>query len=239
MLTFGKVIKYLDKGFGFIKPMGQDLEANKKEVFFHISAVKEYETDLVSFSTGSVKELYFWFTSENGSKGQEVTGFWSDTKKIPQELTFSILDKYSANLIDAEKPLGLLKNLKSFQRELSPVVEENSFSVKSLASRYSLSSVKSEELSSLLEEMIEKNFTLSSELSNYLTSNKLGYKYPNIAGIVTMSDNEREWDFDGGFPKDIYRIICTELNLTDRGTSARAVRFRSYQESRDDLDILF
>ncbi len=239
VLTFGKVIKYLDKGFGFIKPMGQDLAANKKEVFFHISTVKEYETDLVNFSTGSVKELYFWFTSENGSKGQEVTGFWSDTKKIPQDLSFSILDKYSANLIDAEKSFDLFKNLKTIQRKESPVAEKNNFSVESLAFRYSLISVKSEELSSLLEEMIEKNFTLSSELSNYITGNKLGYKYPNIAGIVTMSDNEREWDFDGGFPKDIYRIICTELNLTDRGTSARAVGFKSYQESKNDLDILF
>lgn len=232
MLKFGKVIRYLDKGFGFIKPMGQDLEENKKEMFFHISTVKEYEADLVSLSNGSIKELYFWFTFENKPKGPEVTGFWSDTKKIPQDLSFSILDKYSANLIDSEKSFDPLKGLNS-------IVEENSFSVKSLAFRYSLSSVKSEELSLLLEEMIEKNFTISSELSNYITSNKLGYKYPNIAGIVTMSDNEREWDFNGGFPPDIYRIICKELNLTDKGTSARAVGFKSYQESKDDLDILF
>lgn len=238
MLKFGKVIKYLDKGFGFIKPMGQDLAANKKEVFFHISTVKEYETDLVNFSTGSVKELYFWFTSVNGSKGQEVTGFWSDTKKIPQELTFSILDEYSTNLIDAEKPFDLFKNLKVIQRKESPVVENNNFSVESLAFRYSLTSVKSEELSLLLDEVTEKNFTYSYELSNYITSNKLENKYPNIAGIVTMSDNEHEWDFDG-FPKDIYRIICKELSLIDKGTSARPVGFRFYQDSKVDPDIPF
>ncbi|MGR3980620.1 hypothetical protein FW757_07305 [Pseudoalteromonas sp. 1181_04] len=107
-----------------------------------------------------------------------------------------------------------------------------------LSARHSLSLVKSEELSRLLIDMAEKNFRLSSELSKYITSNKLGHKYPNIAGIVTMTDEEKEWDFDGGFPKEIYRIICQELSLTDKGTSARAIGFTSYQDQKNEPDII-
>lgn len=227
MLEFGKVVKYLDNGFGFIKPISPDSALYKKEIFFHIKAVKKFEGDLVKFTDGAIKDLYFWFICKDGKKGKEVLEFWADAKDIPQEHTLSILEKYADNLIAISKP---------------PVEElptADPLSAKSLASKYSFTPVQSEELSQLLNDMSEKEFRLSSELSKYITSNKLGDQYPNIAGIVTMANDDNEWDFDGGFPKGIYRIICQELGLRDKGTSARAIKFTSYQDQKNQPDIIF
>ncbi|NQZ51525.1 MAG: hypothetical protein HRT95_15545 [Moritella sp.] len=251
MLEFGKVVKYFDNGFGFIKCIGSDSYLCNKEVFFHIKAVKKFESDLVGFTNGSNKELYFWFTCKDGKKGKEVVKFWSDAKSIPQEHTLLILEKYADNLISTDKA-----PIKEIPTSFTPMVGFNriiqrtsakpihstkkvTIDAKSLAYKHSLTSVQSEELSRLLIDMSEKNFRLSSELSKYITSNKLGNKYPNIAGIVTMSNDEKEWDFDGGFPSAIYRVICEELELTDKGTSARVIRFTSYQDQKNEPDIIF
>jgi len=251
VLEFGKVIKYFDNGYGFIKPMEPDSALYEKEVFFHIKAVKKFENDLVEFASGSVKELYFWFTYKEGKKGKEVAEFWSDGTGIPQEYTISILEKYSANLISSNKvaPKSILNSSKSIEpikslirrasKKSTCLVKPTNYSASSLAIRHSLTSINSEELSALLINMSQKNFILSSDLSKYITTNKLGNKYPNIAGIVTMANDVNEWDFDGGFPKDIYRIICQELNLTDKGTSARAIKFTSYQDRKNNADDLF
>ena len=241
VLEFGKVIKYLDKGYGFIKSMDQDSEFYKNEVFFHIKSVKKFEDKLVEFASGHVLELYFWFSCKDGKKGKkEVAEFWSDAKDIPQDYAVIILQKYSGDLINAKKSPESFKSL-FIKSNIKPVpaIKDNDYSAKSLAIRYSLPPINSEELSTLLVHMSGKNFRLSSELSKYITSNKLGDKYPNIAGIVTMSNDEREWDFDGGFPRDIYKIICQELNLIDKGTAARAIKFTSYQDRKIDLDIEF
>lgn len=74
-----------------------------------------------------------------------------------------------------------------------------------LAAKYSLSQDKSDELEKLLTDMKVFNFSSSSDLSRYIKDNKLGEKYPNISGIVKMQDESKEWDFEGGFPKNIYR----------------------------------
>lgn len=248
MLQFGKVVKYFDNGFGFIKCMKTDSELCSKEVFFHIKAVKKFENELVEFTNGSIKDLYFWFTCKDGKKGKEVVEFWSEAKNIPHELTLTIVEKYADNLITNDKdpvkevpipPSALQRMIQKTSVKPATVAKEKVIDAELLAARHSLSLIKSEELSRLLIDMSEKNFRFSSELSKYITSNKLGHKYPNIAGIVTMTDEEKEWDFDGGFPKGIYRIICQELSLTDKGTSARAIRFTSYQDKESEPDILF
>lgn len=105
------------------------------------------------------------------------------------------------------------------------------FSAGRLHRKYKLSPIDSAELAALIAEVKEKNFSFSSDLSNYIINNNLRQKYKNISGIVTMRKNTDEWDFPGGFPKEIYRIICQELNLEDNGTSARAVGFRNYSKT--------
>ncbi|WP_203218788.1 cold-shock protein [Vibrio sp. S11_S32] len=247
MLEFGKVVKYFDNGFGFIKCIQTDSELFNKEVFFHIKAVKQFESKLVEFSNGATEDLYFWFTCKDGKKGKEVVEFWLEAENIPSEHTLPILEKYAATLIKNDKtPAKVVFSPPSAPKrmiEITPVelalVNKKVTNAERLSARHSLSLVKSEELSRLLIDMAEMNFRFSSELSKYITSNKLGHKYPNIAGIVTMTDEEKEWDFDGGFPKGIYRIICQELSLTDKGTSARAIGFTSYQDQKNEPDIIF
>ena len=91
-----------------------------------------------------------------------------------------------------------------------------------------LSDLELSELYELVEEIAGQGFHYSGDLSNYITRQKLGYKYPNISGVVTMKANSNTWTFKGGFPANIYRIVCTILNLSSKGSRARVVRFRSY-----------
>ena len=87
-----------------------------------------------------------------------------------------------------------------------------------------------DELKQLLAEMRPLKFKNSKELSAYIVKHKLGYRYPNISGIVIMEDGGKEWPFSGGFPPKIYKIICEKLGLVNQGTSARATKFTSYQQ---------
>ena len=91
-----------------------------------------------------------------------------------------------------------------------------------------LNQVELGELYSLVQEIKSKNFQYSSDLSRYISKNKLGYDYPHISGIVTMKNIGRSWEFKGGFPSNIYRIVCTILDLRSNGSFARAVGFKSY-----------
>ena len=84
------------------------------------------------------------------------------------------------------------------------------------------------ELYDLIEDVKEQNFLFSSDLSYYITKNKLGYEYPNISGVVTMENSDNRWKFKGGFPTNIYRIICQILNLSSQHTRTRVVGFKSY-----------
>ena len=81
----------------------------------------------------------------------------------------------------------------------------------------------------LLPWMRPLNFTHSKQLSAYIVKHQLGYRYPNISGIVRMEEAGTEWDFHGGFPPDIYKVICMELNLDNQRTSARPVSFTPFK----------
>lgn len=100
----------------------------------------------------------------------------------------------------------------------------------SLAQRYDLSCVQAEELYSLLEDMASLSFESSKELSNHIVKHQLGYQYPNISGIVRMEQDGKQWDFAGGFPREMYRIICNELGLRNQGTRARPVGFTPFRD---------
>jgi len=82
----------------------------------------------------------------------------------------------------------------------------------------------------IIEEMKPLELTHSSELSNYIVENKLGEKYRNISGIVKMDQDGKTWDFEGGFPKDIYKRICEDLGLVNKHSRAKAVGFKSYND---------
>ncbi|MEB3190406.1 MAG: hypothetical protein VKL42_08705 [Snowella sp.] len=93
-----------------------------------------------------------------------------------------------------------------------------------------LTETEARELYHLLEEMRSLNFTHSIQVSDYIVDHKLGYKYPNISGIVRMKDGNAEWDLEGGFPQEIYKIICRELNLSDKRSRARPIGYKPFQQ---------
>ncbi len=88
---------------------------------------------------------------------------------------------------------------------------------------------EADELSALITYMKKFNFSRSSDLSYYITKNKLGQRYPIISGIVKMKKGDDTWDLEGGFPTIVYRIICEELGLQDKGSLARPIGFKPYK----------
>jgi hypothetical protein len=85
-------------------------------------------------------------------------------------------------------------------------------------------------LFAFLEDVRHRNFTYSSELSRYITDYNLGNLYPNISGIVHMKQQTDEWDFNGGFNKKTYAIVCKELNLKNKNSGAQAIGFTPYND---------
>ena len=102
--------------------------------------------------------------------------------------------------------------------------------IERLSLEYSLNTVDATELHTLIEEVCNEGFEHSSSLSNYIRSNKLGCKYPNISGLVKMEKNTDSWVFEGGFPPRIYSIVCIELKLKNQKSGARATGFTAYKD---------
>lgn len=95
-------------------------------------------------------------------------------------------------------------------------------------SREELDYTELEELYLLIKEVKAQGFQRSADLSYYIRKNQLGFKYPNISGEITMQSAGDRWKFKGGFPSNIYRIVCSILGLSNNGSHARVVGFKSY-----------
>lgn len=94
--------------------------------------------------------------------------------------------------------------------------------------------IENNEFNELVAEMSSLGFTHSKQVSSYIARKKLGNKYKNISGIVRMEQDGNEWDFKGGFPREIYRKLCEELGLENQQSGARAIDFKSYNEIESD-----
>lgn len=123
------------------------------------------------------------------------------------------------------KQVSNLANIQRIILERDLADLDNRFSVETLASKYGLSQEEANDLSKLLIDMAAMKFSFSHELSDHIKKNELSHQYPNIAGIVKMQKGSDKWDYEGGFSKNIYKIICNELKLLNKGTSARAIGF--------------
>jgi hypothetical protein len=89
---------------------------------------------------------------------------------------------------------------------------------------------EAQEFSALVTEISNLNFSKASDVSHYIVRNKLGQKYPNISGVVTMRAQSHNWEFVGGFPTKIYRALCRELKLTTNGSHARVIDFKPFAQ---------
>ena len=85
------------------------------------------------------------------------------------------------------------------------------------------------EFEALVAEIASNRFTESSQVSNYIVRNQLGYKYKKISGYLTMELNGRQWDFKGGFPPKIYARLCAALGLGNQGSRAKVVHVETFE----------
>ena len=148
-------------------------------------------------------------------------------KKYDLDITkvYEILKITKKYDLDTAKVDEILKIAKKYDLDAAEVDE-----ILRIAKRYRLDITSADELYRLLKDLGPLGFTHSTQLSAYIRNNKLGRRYPTISGIVTMEDGGTRWLFTGGFPPEIYTIICQELRLRNQGTSARAIHFESFQE---------
>jgi len=118
---------------------------------------------------------------------------------------------------------------KRIEIEALQKIEEANFK-KKIAEKLSQQEIEDNEFNQLIEEMSFLGFTSSRQVSSYIMTNKLGYKYKNISGIVKMEREGNTWDFKGGFPANIYARICSNLGLSNEGSRARVVDFNSFKK---------
>ncbi len=148
--------------------------------------------------------------------------------------------EFARKLFDANKKVSQLtssapvktKDAESlFVKPVSAVVPIVSKDKESLFMlMHNMNKTEASELAALISEVKTKGFKYSKELSRYIIKNQLKRKYPNISGVVKMEQSGEQWDFSGGFPKKIYGIVCKELGLSDQGTSAKAIGFKSFKD---------
>ena len=258
-INFGNIKSYnSDRGFGFVgraffNPTGEVFFHIKKikekypELAYKLDNSKTFEN------------INFWYEIETNHKREQVSKLWLNIADIPQsyknelyDLTKKVesiwkdvsslkpswLNPLTIELVGVERRHELSferDNLESQLRLAEEVrcreaaaLHQNK--IRRIVEMRGLTKVRAEELLQLLAEMYPLNFKESSDLSKYILKHKLGYKYPNISGIVRMKEEDTEWNFLGGFPPDIYKIVCEELNLSNRGTSARAVKFTPFKD---------
>ncbi len=253
-VDFGVISKYfMDKGFGFIS----HTFFNKEEkVFFHIKNIKINFPELAEKleTEDSFKGTSFWYEFLENEKGEQLISIinsnnlkdkyqdnlpifiekikklWKDIdSKIPDwlnDITIDLMGEIHANKLITKrekKENKILKKAKKVQKK------ENAKYKKEKKKEKKQRKIENKEFKKLVAEMIPLKFTQSSQVSSYIRKNKLGNKYKNISGIVSMEGDGRTWDFNGGFPCHIYAKLCSKLKLSNKGSFAKATGFKSYK----------
>ena len=100
-------------------------------------------------------------------------------------------------------------------------------------SAISLNAAEEAEVEELVELFRGMGFTQSAQISNYIRRNRLGFRFPNISGYLSLSseDGLDSWDFEGGIKPFYYREICRRLDLHNKRSRAQVIGFKSFSES--------
>lgn len=258
-IDFGSIQKYSDRGYGFVAQTF--VKAESQVFFHITTIKKKYSELAKNLNNGEpFEEVSFWYQFETSKRGKQVTNIWLRAKDIPQryqqELSDLIqqveaiwknlessqpswLDFITIELLGSERRDELNVERDNLENQLRAAEEERRREAQALRQNeitrishsHGLTKVEADELERLLAEMRPLNFTRSKQLSQYIVRRKIGYKYPNISGIVRMEDQGEEWNFHGGFPTNIYKIICKELGLDNERTTARAIDFTSFENA--------
>ena len=77
-------------------------------------------------------------------------------------------------------------------------------------------------------------FKKSSQLSNYIAENQLGYKYPDLSGYLELTNGDDTWEFEGAIHPKYYAEICYRLELDNENSDSIPKRFESYRERTEN-----
>ena len=83
-----------------------------------------------------------------------------------------------------------------------------------------------EELVAFFEPM---RFTKSSQLSNYIAENQLGYKYPDLSGYLELTNGDDAWEFEGAIHPKYYAEVCYRLGLDNENSGSIPQSFESFR----------
>ncbi|MGC9528884.1 MAG: cold-shock protein [Limnospira sp.] len=256
-LDFGSIKSYnTDRGFGFV--CHTLFNANSAVFFHIRKIKIKYPKLARQLDNGEAcNEVKFWYKVEKDKKGEQVSHLWLSKENIPPSYANELydlikkvesiwknvnflkpdwLDFVTIELLGVERRHELSVERDNLESQLRATEEERRMGaevlrkkeIRRIADEHNLREAKADELEKLLTEMRPFNFTHSKQLSAYIVKHKLGYRYPNISGIVRMEEAGTQWNFHGGFPPDIYRIICDELNLDNQRTAARPIDFEPF-----------
>lgn len=257
-IDFGNIKSYNpDRGFGFVSRTFFNPDAKVffhiKKIRRNYPELAQRLDNSEAFET-----VNFWHEIETTEKGEQVSKLWLNADNIPQAYTDELcgfmqrvesiwrnlgspkpswLDLVTIELVGVDRKYELSVERDNLESQIRIAEEERlreievlrQNEIRRIGKEHSLTETESQELEKLLEEVRPLGFTHSKQLSKYIVNHGLGYRYPNISGIVRMEESGTEWDFHGGFPPDIYKIICKELNLNNQGTSARVVGWDTYK----------
>ena len=255
-IDFGVVKRYLsDRGFGFVTRTFQS--SHQSEVFFHIKNIKRTHPDLAEKldNDAAADTIYFWYETDNTSKGEQICNvltpddinskvldnlpnfvkkiesIWTDIDStLPvwlRDITDDLVGIDRTNELSLERD-GLERERRELEEkrqkewDAQQKIEEENLQMQEEA--------EEKEFEQLVAEMKPLGITKSNEVSCYIMKNRLGNKYKNISGIVMMEQDGTSWDFKGGFPPDIYARLCEQLGLSNQGSRARAVGFKSFKD---------
>lgn len=107
--------------------------------------------------------------------------------------------------------------------------ENADFSPETLRHKHFLTDDEAKELSELLLFFQSKNYHTSKQVSDCIRANKLGNKFPNLSGILTMKNASDSWKFEGGIAPKFYAIVCSYLSLSGQNSDAKPVDFTPYK----------
>lgn len=83
------------------------------------------------------------------------------------------------------------------------------------------------EICDLVEFFKNRNYTRSSQISDYIKEHNLSSKYPNITGSLEMTNGDETWIFENGILPEYYAEICERLNIGNNGTVSWVTSYES------------
>lgn len=257
-IDYGAVDRFVsDRGYGFVGRVfgnesksvekkvirGRKAHETAEQVFFHISVLQSGLPEVaLSLQRSEEHSTHsFWYVTESTEKGLRVSQ--ALRPDVAAEKIRGERDVYRNRLMTAwtrwessgdcvpstlqsmtEKILVTPQRLEEWKLEVKDEVLRKK-------RRSEFNSVEElEEFVALVREVRGMNFSYSAEVSKYIVSERLGEKYQSISGWLKMENDESEWTFKGGFPREIYARLCDELQLEDKGSRARATDFTSFRE---------